>query len=278
MSKKVIFIDVDGTLISFQKYLPNSAVKAIKLARENGHLVILCTGRSKAQMFKEIWDIGIDGYIGGNGSYIELNDEVIFHEELSLQECKNIVDFFDQEGIEYYLESNNGLFLSKNFEKVGGDAFINYHKLLEVKDFDKTTVYTALQGIKETDNYYREDINKISYVLNNETDYQKINDKFPKLSHGLWGGSSIKPIFGYISKPNVSKGEAIKLCLKHLNMKKEDAISFGDSNVDLSMFDETKISVCLGGGTLDAKNHASIIADTLENDGLYKAFIDLKLI
>ncbi len=58
---KLIFLDVDGTLVDYHNHIPESAVKAIRQARENGHLVYVCTGRSKAEMQPELWDIGLDG-------------------------------------------------------------------------------------------------------------------------------------------------------------------------------------------------------------------------
>ena len=68
---KIIFLDVDGTLVDYHNRIPDSAVEAIRKARENGHLVYVCTGRSRAEMQPELWDIGLDGMVGGNGSYVE---------------------------------------------------------------------------------------------------------------------------------------------------------------------------------------------------------------
>ena len=66
---KILFIDVDGTLVDYDNNIPQSAVKAIKIARNNGHKVYICTGRSKSEVYQELWDIGLDGMIGGNGIY-----------------------------------------------------------------------------------------------------------------------------------------------------------------------------------------------------------------
>ena len=41
---KVIFIDIDGTLLDYENKLPASADRAIKEARKNGHRVYICTG------------------------------------------------------------------------------------------------------------------------------------------------------------------------------------------------------------------------------------------
>jgi len=34
---KIVFLDVDGTLVDYENHFPESAVKAIRKARENGH-------------------------------------------------------------------------------------------------------------------------------------------------------------------------------------------------------------------------------------------------
>lgn len=79
---KIIFLDVDGTLTDYENKIPKTAIEAIKLARKNGYLVYICTGRSKAEVYPEIWDIGLDGMIGGNGSYVEHHGEVVFHQTI----------------------------------------------------------------------------------------------------------------------------------------------------------------------------------------------------
>ena len=47
--KKIIFLDLDGTLWTFEK-IPSSALKAIELARKNGHKIYINTGRTRLQL------------------------------------------------------------------------------------------------------------------------------------------------------------------------------------------------------------------------------------
>lgn len=90
---KVIFIDIDGTLLDYENKLPASADRAIKEARKNGHRVYICTGRSEVEVYDYIWDIGLDGMIGGNGSYVKDEDTVVMHQLITLEQCKHIVDW-----------------------------------------------------------------------------------------------------------------------------------------------------------------------------------------
>ena len=48
-NRKILFLDVDGTLIDYRAIMPESAGRAVDQARANGHLVYICTGCSKAE-------------------------------------------------------------------------------------------------------------------------------------------------------------------------------------------------------------------------------------
>ena len=43
--KNFIFFDIDGTIISEDGYLPESAVRAIQAARKKGNATLINTGR-----------------------------------------------------------------------------------------------------------------------------------------------------------------------------------------------------------------------------------------
>ncbi len=123
---KLIFLDVDGTLVDYHNRIPESAIKAIRQARENGHLVYVCTGRSKAEMQPELWEIGLDGMIGGNGSYVEHHGQVLMHQLISKEDAAKIVDWLTECHLAFYLESNNGLFASPDFRERARETLKTY--------------------------------------------------------------------------------------------------------------------------------------------------------
>lgn len=94
---KLIFIDVDGTLLDYESNLPDSASQAIRETRKKGNLVYICTGRSEAEVYDYIWEIGLDGMIGGNGSYVKDGDEVLLDQHISAEDERKIVDWLRQE-------------------------------------------------------------------------------------------------------------------------------------------------------------------------------------
>ncbi len=275
MSKKAIFLDVDGTLVDYECILPESAVKAIKEARENGHKVYMCTGRSKAEIPDFLWDIGLDGLIGGNGSYVEENGEVILHKLITTEQCKRIVDWLKSRNLEFYLESNNGLFASENFEEVSKETFQKYcnRKGIEVKPASE-----LLHGIVFGGELYRDDLNKVSFILNSYQDHLDSVKEFPDLKAGTWGGHGEVALFGDLGIKDISKASAVDAVLNHIGFAVEDTFAFGDAKIDIPMLEYCKVGVSMGNGGEEIKAMADYITDDVDKDGLYNAFKHFGLI
>lgn len=187
---KILLIDIDGTLVDYENRLPASAVEAIRKARANGHKVYLCSGRSKAENKQEIWDIGIDGYIGGNGSYVESDGAVVMHQLITADQCRRIVDWLDARGLEFYLESNNGLFASRTFKDVVVPVMAEYAQRKGRAARTDISYEQAFPGMIWDGALYRDDLNKISYVLHSYQDHLDAVAAFPEMQHGTWAGQA----------------------------------------------------------------------------------------
>lgn len=70
-----------------------------------------------AEMPDKFWAIDFDGMIGGNGSYVECDGQVVMHQLISKEDTKVIVDWLQERVLAFYLKSNNGLFASDNSKK-----------------------------------------------------------------------------------------------------------------------------------------------------------------
>ncbi|SDB33498.1 hypothetical protein SAMN02910298_01623 [Pseudobutyrivibrio sp. YE44] len=274
--KKVIFLDVDGTLVDYENNLPESAIVAIREARKNGHKVYICTGRSEAEVYQNIWDIGLDGMIGGNGSYVKDGNTVVMHQLITAEQCKHIVDWCHSRKLDFYLESNNGLFGSEHFEENALQALQEY-STRKGRDANITVRQIFPEMIFDGE-LYRSDVNKVSFVLNTYQDHLDSIEEFPDLTAGTWGGAGEKALFGDLGVKGISKKHAVDVLLKHLGASKEDTIAFGDAKVDIPMFEACGYSVAMGSGGEDCKAAADYITDDVDKDGLYNAFKYLKLI
>jgi len=277
--KKIIFMDVDGTLVNDNGVIPESAKLAIREARKNGHLVFICTGRSKAELFPEILEIGFDGIIGAAGGYIEVGSEVLLHEVVKKEYVQQVVEYFNRHGIDFYLESNGGLFASKNC-KMRIRSIIE--KLLIEEPGAKEEIEKGIQPFHDSliddEGLFREDINKISF-LGSKVPIEMISEEFTSKFTVI---PSTVPVFGKnsgeLSVPGIHKATAIEKLLEHLNIDQEDTFAYGDGLNDLEMIEFVQHGIAMGNAKEALKKAADDITDTHNEDGIYKSFKKYALI
>lgn len=280
MERKIVFLDVDGTLIDYEAKMPESAGRAVDQARKNGHLVYLCTGCSKAEI-EQRHLCETDGMIGGNGAYVESEGEVVMHQGLTKEEVKHIVDWCNERHLGFYLEANSGMYCNDYMLEQGPDVMVKY-ALGKGADLEKAKIssksfvdsFIHLQG----EDLYRDDVNKISFILSSYQDHLDSKVEFPELEANTWGGKGEEALYGDLGPTGITKKHAIDVLLKHLGANKKDTIAFGDAKIDISMFELCGYSVAMGNAGPECKAAADYITDDVNNDGLYKAFKHLGLI
>lgn len=273
MSKKVVFLDVDGTLVNDNGVVPESAKIAVRKAKENGHYIFLCTGRSKAELYDDIMEIGFDGVIGAAGGYIEVNNEMILHKKVSREDVEHLVRYFDENNIDFYLESNGGLFASKNCKKTlnrlvfeGVDKESEQYKELE------KGIGQFIEALIEGENLIRDDINKVSF-LDSETSIEVIKEEFKDKFNVI---HCTVPMFGEnsgeLSVPGVHKALAIEYLLEYLGLSKEVTFAYGDGINDMEMLQYVNCGIAMGNAKEALKEIACDITGTHDEDGIYNSF------
>ena len=70
MNQKVVFLDVDGTIVNDKGIIPESTKIAIRKAVENGHKLVVCSGRSLFQLPQMLLDLGFSGMVTAAGAQV----------------------------------------------------------------------------------------------------------------------------------------------------------------------------------------------------------------
>ncbi|WP_270893573.1 Cof-type HAD-IIB family hydrolase [Listeria welshimeri] len=275
MTKKVIFVDVDGTLVNDDGLVPDSARTAITKARDNGHQVYLCTGRSKPELYESILSIGFEGIIGAGGGYVEVDEKIIYHKKVADEDVVHMVDFFNEKQLDFYLESNGGLFASQNLEAhldkliygdVENDPIAREKKVNNPHPFMESLTYG------ET-NLYRTDVNKACFLENKAVPFEEIKNEFSGKFEVM---HCTVPIFGddsgELMVPNIHKATAIELLLKHIGRNKKDTIGIGDGMNDAEMLTYCETGIAMGNAKEALKLLANEVTASVDEDGLYASF------
>lgn len=276
MNKKIIFFDVDGTLVDVRparEYIPDSTVEAVRKTRENGNLCFLCTGRSKAEIYSHIMEVGFDGIIGAGGGFVEIGNDMLYHKKVGKDAINHVVDFFEEHGFDYYIESNGGLYASKNL--VPRLEFISYGDLEndpEARKKKEEAPSHFIPSLKQGYDLHRDDVNKICFLEKEGFPFEKIYNEFKDEFNVI---HCTVPMFGddsgELSVPGVNKASAIESLINHLCIPKENTYAFGDGMNDADMLEYCQYGIAVGNAKEGLKAIANEITDDIAEDGIYNS-------
>ena len=279
MNKKIIFLDVDGTISSPKNGVSETVKYAIQKARENGHYVFVCTGRNKVGV-SELKDIEFDGYICSAGGYIEINNQVIYESHLDVEDLKEVRDVLDKLDVYYNMEATHMTF-----------SDIRLNRMFALGTLGKNASNSELDRLVEQqkDNYnihtleeYNENplpIHKVCFVALNreslEVIKEKLSYKYHVIIHELFSSDTIN---GEFIIKGTNKGNAVREVAKYYNISIDDTIAFGDSMNDYEMIRAVKYGVVMENGSAKLKEYASSICEHIDNDGVYHELKRLNII
>ena len=264
MKKAIIFLDIDGTLISEdgKRYLPDSAREAIARARKKGNLVFINTGRVIINVDPFIREVGFDGFVCGCGTYITFHDDVVFKHELESDYCKQIAKI-------NYECGHFSLYEAWDLNSI--DGRLKPGKMAyELIEYFKENGRPFLSDVESPDFHF----DKFTAWFDEDSDHKRfvegISDRFAYIDRG--------PGFCEIVPKGFSKASGIDFLLKKLKISREDSYAFGDSNNDLDMLRFAGHSVVMEKASDSLKSMAEFVTGDVYDDGIYNAFLELDLI
>ncbi|WP_415980568.1 HAD family hydrolase [Faecalicoccus pleomorphus] len=275
---KIIFLDADGTLLHHEGFIPQSALQACQLAQKNGHKIVLCTGRQKVEVYGDMLKLDYDGMITGSGAHVEVNHHLLEERTFSKEQLQVLLEYMHKNDIDAIFETTKGLVGNqKTYDHL--DRMIQKQcKHLNPELFAKHGLVQVQHNLKVTDAILEYPVNKISF-LESDISYQEIYNALHRqfdlvpATFAPFGKES-----GEISEKTITKATGMKSILNYFDRSAEDAIAIGDGFNDLCMFEVAKTSVAMGNAPIEVQKKADRITTSLDNNGIYNAFIVLGLI
>ncbi len=254
---KIIFIDLDGTLLNNKSEITEYTRKVIQNAMQKGIYIILCSGRASKDMIDK--SKFVNAYpivISDNGALVynyETNTN-IYQDKIKLKELIEIWDFAEKNNINIVYNSQLKRLKSKNAKKEGTII----HNASEIED-------NITQIVVDTNNY--DGIKKLKELI--KTKYTNLENK------NLWEFTDINSNELYfemdISNKFNNKGKAINKVLEYLNIKKENVACFGDQINDFSMFESCGIKISMSNAVYELKQKADFTTEySNDEDGVAK--------
>ncbi|MDR2600969.1 MAG: Cof-type HAD-IIB family hydrolase [Spirochaetaceae bacterium] len=274
MNKKIVFLDIDGTL-AVNNRAPLSTVRSCRAARKNGHLLYICTGRSRSQISRRILGIGFDGVISSGGAYVQEgfggNGKVLYEAAMSLEVLRPLIESLNSCKAAYTVETAEKL--------IPGPYFSAFFKTWKANPFGifwalgrvfKNQIFRLRDG---GDGVYTTPVRKVVFWGAQEITIGEITAKFGESCELFKLSIPLKGVLGLeISPKGVHKGAAMEKVVQYYGLNMEDSIAFGDSDNDRTMLAMAGAGVAMGDGDPALKAVADYVTDPVFEDGIEKAF------
>ncbi|WP_050614630.1 Cof-type HAD-IIB family hydrolase [Bacillus testis] len=255
--KKIVFFDIDGTLLDHHKKLPASTKEAIRLLKEKGIYVAIATGRAPF-MFEGIREeLDIHSYVSFNGQYVVFEDEVIYRNPLKTEALNLLLERADGNGVPL-------IFMNE----------ATMRSSVPYSDHIAETLGTFSLGHPEKDEYFfrENDIYQtLLYVPEQEMEgYEGISHE---LRYVRW-----HPVCVDVLPEGGSKAAGIELFIKKAGFCIQDVYAFGDGLNDIEMLQTVGTGIAMGNAEQALLQHADIVTTDVENDGIWNGLKKIGLI
>lgn len=245
---KIIFFDVDGTLIDMKRReISPKTLEALRRLKERKVILCLATGRGPLTL-PHFEGVEFDAFLTFNGSYCFDGEQTIFSNPLPGEDVKTILrnaalihrpvsiatkdriiaNGKDQDLIDYYAFARREVEVSDEFEAVA-----------------QGQVYQMMLGCRKADHP----------LLLRGTHRAKI---------AAWWDRAVD-----IIPADGGKGEGIRQILSFYHLDRAAALAFGDGDNDIEMLQAVGHGVAMGNASERLKAEADDICGDAAEDGVY---------
>ena len=280
MGRKLIFLDIDGTLtMPGSNEPPQSALDAIRAAQKKGNLVFLCSGRNPG-MLAPLLKYGFDGFISCAGGYVTVGEELIYDMPMTPEEAKTAVEKLHSTGVFCTVECRDGAFGDSDIgefieSSIGSDSKGNS----EIERWRKALAGSL--GIRPMSEYDGSPAYKVVIMCLHPEQLvpakEALEDRYNFVVQEITDPAH-RCINGELINRKYDKGRAILRVCEHLGVPVSDTYGFGDSMNDLEMIETVGTSVCMANVAGALKEISDVVCPSVEEDGLAKAFEQLELV
>lgn len=282
MSRKVIIMDVDGTLTNGKKVVTPQTKEALLKAEEAGAILILASGRPTSGLMDLAKELEMDKHHGllvaYNGSTVIDCEtmEVLFNQALSVEEGKAVLEHMKKfDRVRPMIDKGEYMYVNNVY-----DNWINWDgKPFDVIQYESRGGKFKLCEVDDLAEFVDFELNKILTTSDPEylqEHYQEMMEPFKDSLSCMFTGD----FYFEFTAQGIDKAKALDTVLIPMGYKKEDMIAFGDGHNDASMVKYAGTGIAMENAVQDLKDIADEVTLSNEEDGiavaLYKHMPELQ--
>ena len=246
MTKSMIIIDLDGTLLTSSSTVLPTTKNILKLCKSKGYYIGFVTARSRSKKTLRLLEtLPYDFIVFYNGALIYAHDQLIESNSLPYQQADIILKKLNQDYSNMVIDMNQEpWFYSNKYNEI-------YHMDL---------------GYKRTcsiNNLPQNDVQRIRLRLENLMcipieNYMSDDSIFFRTTHGD----------AIIVHKKATKGHAVQKASEIFNIPFAQIIAFGDDTNDIDMLSIVGAGIAMGNANFELKKISNYVTETNDNNGI----------
>ena len=265
MTPKLIALDLDGTLLTYEKQITPRTYAALEQAAALGHFIVPATGRALNALPEVVRALPFVHYaITINGACVSNTDtgEKLLRCEIDRDRALELIDFARQYDCMY-------------------DCYWDDTGWSERAFLERIDYFNADEAVRRLILQTRRPVDDLVGKLRAEMDaVQKVQLCFREIPERDSAWTDIARAFPDIvatasfrnnlelNHRMATKGNALRFLARHLGISERDTIAFGDSSNDLAMLQAAGTGVAMGNAAAAVRAVCGAVTDTNENDGV----------
>ncbi|MDT3427634.1 Cof subfamily protein (haloacid dehalogenase superfamily) [Paenibacillus forsythiae] len=257
MAYKIVFFDIDGTLVNEEKEIPEDTLRAVSRLKQNGVEPVIATGRAPYFIKPLAEALGIDSYVCLNGAYVVYKGKTLYKRALPKETIQALITLAARNGHSlvfegedtYFADSENHPFVTEsvNTLKVDQPGFD--------PDFWKNNeIYQMfLHCESHEEALYEELLSQLRLIR--------------------W-----HPLAMDVLPPGSSKAKGIEAMLSMLGISTGESVAFGDGLNDKEMLELVGMGIAMGNSHEELLPYADYVTSHVDEGGIYNGLVKAGLI
>src|SRR5699024_8512619 len=274
--KKLVFFDIDGTLVTRNNHIPSSTIEAVEQLKLNGGIPVIATGRAHVLMREISKKLKIDSYIAMNGQYIVHKGVMIYRKPINIDVGNQVVKGANERQDCILLSTADEIVANSLISLVNSCSLYTFLKGLVgiIPERVKLKLWKSLMNKTPEKSDYE---NKEIYMMNinanqdEELEYEKI------FAEQLTFTRANEMSMDIVNK-GVSKATGAEKMISALGVHRQNTFAFGDGLNDMEIIQFVGTGVAMENGFEELKATADFVTDSVFNHGIANGLKKLELI
>jgi Cof subfamily protein (haloacid dehalogenase superfamily) len=255
----LVITDVDGTLVTQDKFLTSRTIAAVQRLHENGIGFSICSSRPPfglRMMIEPLRRLPFGGY--NAGAIVEPENLSVVEQKLIPPDAaRQAVAMFQEHAIDCWVFVGNEWLIANP----AGDHV----------DHELHTIQTPPTIVPAFGDAHFAAVGKIVGPSNDHDRVKRVTYLMQSALAGRARAARSQPYYCDVIPPGIDKGRIVELLGERLNVPRSEILVLGDMENDLEMFRKAGFAVAMGNATDAVKREAQATTLSNEEDGFAAA-------